>query len=387
MLAALIVVAGCSSETTDTTTSSENTASSTTSAVPTPTTPTSEATESTLQDLVDRVAAEDSIPAVGATVFTSDDTLEQAMAGVRRVGDETAATVNDVWHLGSDTKAMTAALLGRLSEQGVLDFDVTLADAFSAIEQIDDGFRDVTLRQLLSHTAGIDDEIILASEVDLNDDAPLDEQRAAAASDLITEPPNQAPGEGFLYSNVGYVLAGAAMEEATGRVWEELITDEVFAPLGMSSCGFGAPGLGDDGDQPWGHDGANSPVEPGPFADNHPILGPAGTVHCTMDHWVLFLQEMMLALVGESSFLDQATAETIFAPVNEGYALGWGIFEQDGITAYTHDGSNTMWYASAWLVPEEDLGWVIVSNASIGPGGVAAQLVAEEIGDSYVPAP
>ncbi len=174
------------------------------------------------------------------------------------------------------------------------------------------------------------------------------------------------------------------MEAATGRAWEDLITAEVFEPLGMDSCGFGAPGQGADSDQPWGHSEANEPVPPGPFADNHPALGPAGTVHCTMADWVKFLQEMMLAAAGQSDWLGEATANTIFAPVPPDYALGWGVYTRDDVVAYTHDGSNTMWYASAWLIPERDLGWVVVSNASIGPGGLGTLMVTREIDSKYL---
>lgn len=355
----------------------------------TTTVPTTEVSEAevakTLQSVVARAAADDAIPAMGATVFTRTAVLEQAIAGVRRNGEDVAATVNDRFHLGSDTKAMTAALTARLAERGILGFDVTVAEAFTEFETVDPGFEGVTIRQLLSHTAGIDDSMVLGTDIgidEVNDPIPL--QRAVSAEWLFGRPPQHAPGDQFMYSNVGFVMAGAAMEAATGQAWEELVDAEVFQPLGMSSCGFGAPGQGDDGDQPWGHSETNDPVPPGPMADNHPVLGPAGTVHCTMDDWVKFLQEMMLALDGQSEWLTQESAETIFTPVTDDYALGWGIYTEGDLVVYTHDGSNTMWYASVGLVPESDLGFVIVSNASIGPGSLATLAVTRDIQSMYV---
>lgn len=339
----------------------------------------------TLQSVVESAAADAAIPAIGATVFSSTQVLEQAMAGVRRNGEDAAATVDDKFHLGSDTKAMTAALLARLAERGVLGFDVTVAAAFPEFDVVDPGFDGVTIRQLLSHTAGIDDSAVLGTDIgidDVNDPIPL--QRALSAEWLFARAPQHAPGDEYMYSNVGYVMVGAAMEAATAQPWEELIAAEVFQPLGMSSCGFGAPGQDDDGDEPWGHSQTNEPIPPGPMADNHPVLGPAGTVHCTMTDWVKFLQEMMLALDGESDWLSQESAETIFSPVSEGYALGWGIHTEGDLVMYTHDGSNTMWYASVGLVPGSDLGFVVVSNASMGPGGLATLTVTRDIQSMYL---
>ena len=375
LLAAAVVAAGCS-------TTTEQAATTTESPPVAPTT--TEASERTLQDTLDKAAADPAIPGIAATVFTSTETLTQAAAGVRRNGETEPVTVADKFHLGSETKAMTAALLGRFAERGLLGFDVPLSEAFPSFD-MDPGYQDVTIRQLLSHTAGIDDSAVLGTDIGIDQvNDPLPQQRAVGAEWLFGQPPQYTPGEQFMYSNVGYVMAGAAMEIATGEAWEDLISAEVFEPLGMGTCGFGTPDQGGDGDQPWGHDQGNQPVPPGPMADNPPVLGPAGTVHCSMADWVLFLQEMMRALDGKSDWLSAETAETIFAPVSDGYALGWGLYTEDGLLAYTHDGSNTMWYASVWLVPEMDLGWVVVSNASMGPGGIATLAVTRAIEASYV---
>ena len=84
-----------------------------------------------------------------------------------------------------------------------------------------------------------------------------------------SDPAAQAETE-FLYSNAGYVIAGAMLEQVTGESWEELIRTEVFEPLGMTRAGFGAPGSADAVDQPRGHRaglfGGLNAVAPGPRA-------------------------------------------------------------------------------------------------------------------------
>lgn len=336
-----------------------------------------------LTDLVTRLAAEDSVPALGVTVFTQTEIVEQVIAGVRRSGEDTPVTLDDRFHLGSNTKAMTAALLGRLAERGILDFNTPLEQAFSNIDDMHPAFRTVTIRQLLSHTAGIDDTAFALDEVIDVESASLEKQRLAVADRLLSYPPAATPGS-FTYSNYSYITVGAAIEQASGSSWENLMTTEVFEPLGMESCGFGSPGVAGEGDQPWGHDARNNPQEPGPRADNPAVFGPAGTVHCSMTDWVTFLQEMFRALDGSSDYLTETTASTIFTPVSQEYGLGWGVVTMSDETFFTHDGSNTLWYVSVILAPEKDIGWVTVTNASFDAGGAATAVVNQTLAEQLL---
>ena len=61
------------------------------------------------------------------------------------------------------------------------------------------------------------------------------------------------PGETFTYSNMGFVFVGAMLERTTGKTWEELVTDRVFAPLGLASAGFGPQATLGRVDAPLGH--------------------------------------------------------------------------------------------------------------------------------------
>ena len=93
---------------------------------------------------------------------------------------------------------------------------------------------------------------------------------------------------------------------------EDLIRAEVFEPLGMNACGFGAPAQANEGDQPLGHRrgrmGENRAVQPGRGDDNPPSLGPAGTVHCTLDGWLPFAA--LHAGSGPPGYLAPATLAT-----------------------------------------------------------------------------
>lgn len=352
-----------------------------------------------LASALQAIREETGVPAVAGAAFRTDGTfVAEAAVGSRRSGGGTPVTIDDRFQLGSEVKAMTAALVGRLQEQGRgVSFDTTLSEVFPDFAVIHPDFASVTLAQLLSHTAGIDDD------VELESDEPtwtlsVQGERALIARILLAAPPAIEPGTSSRYANLGYVVVGAALEEATGTSWEELMRIELFEPLGMESCGFGAPGA-DGSEAPWGHDAngrAIDPTQPDTHIVRQPFFNPAGGVYCAMADWVTFLSELMRGLEGESAYLSRPTVERLFAPAdapyegdpNAGYAMGWIVYETPFGPVYAHDGSNALWYASVWLAPGLGRGLIAVSNGAgppAGPGMQAAQAAMGALGDLYLP--
>lgn len=175
---------------------------------------------------------------------------------------------------------------------------------------------------------------------------------------LTAQPPDEAVGT-FVYSNAGYMVAGAMLEARDGRSWQTLMQDELFVPRSMSTCGFGAP----TGDAAiWGHSGAGgTPVPPGPSADNPPGLGPAGTVHCNLEDWGKFIA---VFLDDSGDFLSDNSLMTLMTPEGD-YALGWIVTSQPWSQGpvLTHVGSNTFWIANAWVSPSLGRGFLAVTNS------------------------
>ena len=102
--------------------------------------------------------------------------------------------------------------------------------------------------------------------------------RAEAASHILSSPPTLPVGK-YAYSNTGYVLSAAMCEQAMGRTWEDLVSQEVWSPLQITEAGLGSMGSHGQVDQPWGHSEDGKVAGNGPEADNPLILGPAGSVH------------------------------------------------------------------------------------------------------------
>ena len=306
----------------------------------------------------------DGPPALAAAIVARDGLRWSGVRGVRRAGHGARATLEDRWHLGSNTKAMTAAVYGRLVDQGRARWDMSLAEALPGLT-IAPGWATTTPEDLMRHRAGLLDAGLLDQAWLIGahaDQRPLPEQRATFAAKALGSPPAGPAGQ-FAYANSNYIVLGAAIEALTGTVWEAVMESELFAPLSLGSAGFGAP----RGEAPWGHRGGVG-VDPAGFADNPPALGPAGTAHMSLADYGRFVSAMM---GGAPGWLGEETRRRLLTPAAgspPAYAAGWGVgtapwagLAGPGPTI-THNGSNTMWFATVLAAPERGLGFIALAN-------------------------
>ena len=305
------------------------------------------------------------LPALAGAIVTSDGVLADGVVGVRKDGSDIAATIQDDWHLGSDTKAMTATLIGMLIDQGKLHFESTIADVFPELSTaLPKGFQSVTVEQLLIHQGGLphDPE---GGWRQFSSQGSLVAQRLASVRAVGDAMLNTNTSTGFNYSNWGYVILGAIAERVTGAEWEDLMRDRVFVPLKMEHVGFGGTGTPGEIDQPWPHINGKPLPSNGPSVDNLPVMAPAGAVHCPIRDWAKFIANELAGLQDKPSLLSPGTFKRLHTPASGGsYAGGW-ICVQRGWArgmAYNHAGSNTMNYAVAWLAPQRDVAFLVCTN-------------------------
>jgi CubicO group peptidase (beta-lactamase class C family) len=252
------------------------------------------------------------------------------------------------------------------------------------VRKIDEGWHGATLEQLLQNRGGAPGKPPPEpwSELFRRRDAPH-EARAWFVAQLLASPPAHAPGTTFEYSNQGYTIAGAMLEEVLEKPWEQLVRAEVFEPLGMTSAGFGPPGSKESLDQPRGHQG-REPLAPGPRADNPPAVGPAGTVHASIGDWARFAAVHLRGERGDGSYLKPETFRKLHQPPDgQSYAMGWGCQERGwaGRRALAHSGSNTMWYCTVWIAPEKDHAFLVATNAA----GESAEKACEAVLGELIP--
>lgn len=268
-------------------------------------------------------------PGAGMAIWR-DGQLATDVAGERRKGSDEAIRADDLWHLGSNGKAMTATLAARLVVDGVLAWDSKLADVI----EVPQFYANVTLTDLLNHRSGLPANPGMWRMIEMgtepNADLSADREKTVAAA-LSKE-----PVQGFSYSNIGYMAAGLLMERKAGQPFEQLMQEQLFIPLGMESVGFGPP-AGNTGHAS-GFFGRLRPMTEG--ADNPPAFAPAGTFHMTMADHMTFCA----AYLRRDPLLPDAAWDVLQGDAYD-YVMGWGVIGD----LRAHSGSNTMWYARIML--------------------------------------
>ena len=304
--------------------------------------------------------AEGKSPGLIAAIIDEAGVRAIGSTGVRKQGAPEKLTINDQVHIGSNTKAMTSTMLATLIEDGTFanGWETTISEVFpELVGEIHSGYYRVTLWQLVSHTSGIahDTQSWLAHA-----GLEIKERRYTIIKESLANPPAGPIGE-YLYSNIGYWVAGAMAEKLTGKSWETLVEERLFTPLGMYSAGFGAPGTPNEVDQPWGHErGTGNSWVPSQIDDV--VNGPAGTVHVSIADWAKFIQLWFPNSVPK--ILDRETLNELITPRSGFYAAGWGVYPWAGGTALGHTGSNGYWYSYLWVAPNRERTYVAVANSA-----------------------
>lgn len=317
-------------------------------------------------DLLEPIRQKHKVPALAGAIVTSKGLERIGAVGVRKAGTQIPVTSEDKWHIGSDTKGMTASLIGALVAKGKLNWETTVEQIFpDLVANMQPALKRVTLLHLLSHRAGLPVNL-KGGWGKVPRALPVRQQRLTAVEMAAEEPLLSEPGAKYEYSNLGYVIAGAMAERSADASWEDLIAKEVFEPLDMKSAGFGGVGTPGQVDEPWGHTSDGSPVGGnGPAVDNPRVLGPAGRVHCTLSDWAKFIADQLRGARGEAALLKPDMYRKLHAPPFGGdYALGWLVTQRPwgGGTVLTHAGSNTMNFAVVWMAPLRDFAILVVTN-------------------------
>tara|TARA_X000001036_G_scaffold394486_1_gene394817 strand:+ start:2596 stop:3759 length:1164 start_codon:yes stop_codon:yes gene_type:complete len=298
-------------------------------------------------------------PGFVAAIKKHGKPIRIAAAGKRKRLSKESFTIFDQVHIGSCSKAMTATLIGKLVDQNKLSWNTTVPKGLPSIaKHIHLSFKNVTVLDLLQHRGGLQAN---ADDWWSESGKPITTQRFLLAKQHLSRPAKNKRGE-YLYSNLGYMIAGLIAEQKTGQTWENLMRQEIFKPLGITSAGFGFPGTKGAVDQPWGHLGlAMTPTQ----SDNAAALGPAGTIHLSLNDWAKFTQQhcggQLNKIVSVKTMRD--LHKTRHYDKNK-YALGWNVLNRPwgNGTVLMHSGSNTMWFATVWVAPNKKTSYLAATN-------------------------
>ena len=310
-----------------------------------------------IHQLLTKAVADGKAPGLIAAIISGEGVIAISSAGERKAGSGIAFTTNDVVHLGSCGKAMTATMIATLVAEGKLNWDTKLIEAIPELKnKIHTDYYKITLWQLLTHRAGLPQN---PTNIGLFSLRGIKKRRLAILEDNLNTPATYEIDK-FQYSNFGYIIAACMAEQVTGLSWELLIKKRLFDPLGISSAGFGNPNIFKSTAQPWGH--YKNLRKWGPSESyNGKIIGPAGRVYCSIEDWAKFIS---LQLTSENPILERKYLDKLIEPVGF-YASGWFVAEHawaKGITL-NHGGCNGIWYAIVLVTPKLGRAFVVATNS------------------------
>ena len=304
------------------------------------------------------LVAHTKVPGMIAAISSSKGILAIGSSGIRKVGIKEKLTEHDLIHLGSCTKSMTSVLLGTLVSEGKLSWETSLIEVIPELkDSIHRNYHKINIWEMLTHRAGLEAN---AKNWWVHGEIELKQRRLLILKENLKKPSRIKHGS-FHYSNLGYLIASCMAEKVTGLTWESLMQKKIFEPLGMTTAGFGAPGTPGKTDQPWGHSKTKNKWDSRQF-DNAEALGPAGRVHCTLADWAKFISIQLPN--AKKIGLDRKILKKLITPTGT-YAGGWIVTDRSWANglALTHTGSNTMWYAVAWVAPKVNRAFMVATNS------------------------
>jgi len=307
------------------------------------------------------------VPGMAIAVVKDDEVILTHGFGIASVENETPVTPETIFAIGSATKAFTSTLVGMLVDEGKMDWDDPVIEYLSYFEmniESNNESAELTLRDVLSHRTGFTRMGLLIASGQI----PIEE----VLLDATKAEPYVPFREEWYYSNVMYMSAGVAAGKAEGTDWDTLVTERIFEPLGMNSTTTSVTQAENDSRLAsgylWDEDLQAYEYKPMRNVDN---IGPSGAINSNvidMAQW-LRLQLNRGEYEGRRLISEENLSETWTTQINitedVGYGMGWMIREWEGQPVIEHGGNVDGFSAQVAMLPESDLGFVLLTNASV----------------------
>ena len=322
---------------------------------------------------VQLAVAEWEVTGLAVAVVKDGEILFAKGYGIRELGSAAKVDEHTLFAIGSTTKAMTAAAIGMLVDEGKLDWDDPVTDHLPDFRLYDPFVtREITVRDLLTHRAGLPNADFLWYGQD------------SEAADILFRmryvEPETSLRSSFTYQNIMYAAAGAVVAELSGMSWDAFIQKRIFEPLDMNGSIATAATLDAQPNVALPHyrvDGATRVIENASVD----AVAPAGSVWSSvsdMAQWMRFLLEGTTP--DGTELLSKETLEELFTPQTlvdpdefyptqavtnphwMTYGLGWFQQDYDGRAVDFHTGSIDGMVAIHGLIRDERLGVYVLGN-------------------------
>lgn len=327
-----------------------------------------------LNDYIVKSMREWETPGLALAVVKNDSVIFAKGYGVRKKGETAPVTPKTIFAIASTTKAMTAACLGMLVDEGKMKWDDPVTKYLPWF-QLSDPFvtRELTVRDLLCHRSGLARGDVLWYL------SPYSREEVLRRVRFLK--PAWSFRSRYGYQNIMFLAAGEMVPSVTSKSWDDFITERLFKPLGMTRTNTSVKFLAGVDDVATPHDRIDSVMQPvrWPNFDN---VGSAGAVNsCVEDmaQWVrmnlgngmyrgnkILSADVIKEIQTPQTIIRLDSLDQVLRPSNHfaAYGFGWSLRDYLGRKLIQHDGALDGMRARVVLIPEEKLGFVILMNSS-----------------------
>lgn len=326
-------------------------------------------------------------------VVNKDSIVYSKGFGWRDVENKKPATSNTLFPIGSSTKAFTAALVGKLADEGKVSLDSPVVNYLPQLRFYSDELTNkITLRDMMSHRTGL-------PRYDYSWYLFNSNSRDTLLNRIKFMKPSADLRAKWQYNNFMYLAQGMLAEHFSGKSWEKNIEEVFFKPLGMKRSNMNISALQQDEDAALGYSVIQDSVLKKLDYYNINAMGPAGSINSSVTelaNWVrLWLnggQWEEKEILSKSYVGDAASSQMVMAsgmPSKEhpdisfsNYGLGWMLRSYRGHYQVEHGGNIDGFSASVSFFPYDGLGIVVLSNQNASPvPNVVRNTIADKILD------
>jgi CubicO group peptidase (beta-lactamase class C family) len=332
-----------------------------------------------LDAYVARVMKTFEVPGLSVAIVKDGKVVTTKGYGLRKLGESSPVDENTLFGIGSNTKAFTTAALATLVDEGKISWDDPVYERLPGFQMYDPYVsHEMTIRDLLTHRSGMG-----LGEGDLLFWPHTTYTRAEIIYKLRFMKPASSFRSRFAYDNLLYMTAGQIIPAVTGKSWEDYVREKILRPLGMNTTNLSNADFKPGDNYAWPHSKVEGKLQPIEFV-NLDNAGPAGSINSSaaeMARWVLlqlnhgktpgredriFSERQSREMWSAQTILPIGTRPSPLAarrPKFAAYGLGWGLSDYHGRKMVAHTGGVAGFVSRVMLVPEENLGVVILTNA------------------------
>ncbi len=310
------------------------------------------------------------VPGLAVGMVQGDEIVYAKGFGVQSLETQAPVTLDSVFCVQSVSKCLVATAVMRWVERGKLALDTPLVQYLPYFQMDDERYRQITIRQILSHTSGMPDMeeseyVELVSHPEYDDGAAERYVRGLKDRKMVAD-----PGERFSYSNIAYNVLGDMLAKVSGKSFEEVMREDILLPAGMPNSTFipadvpnrllAVPHL------------RTPAMKVNPTYPYHRADAPASFLHTTvldMCHWGItalrrgsYLGQSILSPAGYDLMWTPVAERGSPPSMYEEMGLGWTLGHYKEVKTVCHGGGGFGGTAFLLIMPEKNCAAVILCN-------------------------